>query len=107
MSAKTRVTPELFAALADATRLHIVSRLCEEGPLSISRLSEGSHVTRQAVTKHLRVMEEARLLHCRRRGRETLWSLDERRLKEARQYLAQISSQWDNALNRLKNFVEE
>ena len=98
---------KVFAALGDETRLKLVSRLCAEGPMSIAKLSEGSKVTRQAITKHLRVMEEARLLHCRRRGRETLWSLDERRLDEARRALAMIAEQWDDALARLKKFVED
>ncbi|MBZ5601394.1 MAG: metalloregulator ArsR/SmtB family transcription factor [Acidobacteriia bacterium] len=98
---------KVFAALGDETRLKLVSRLCAEGPMSIAKLSEGSKVTRQAITKHLRVMEEARLLHCRRRGRETLWTLDERRLDEARRALAMIAEQWDDALARLKKFVED
>ena len=98
---------KIFAALGDETRLRLVSRLSAEGPLSIAKLSEGSKLTRQAITKHLRVMESARLLHCRRRGRETVWTLDERRLNEARQALAAISREWDNALSRLKRFVED
>ena len=97
----------LFAALGDETRLQLVSRLCDVGPLSITRLSEGSRVTRQAITKHLRVMEGAGLVHSRRRGRESVWQLDQQRLEEARRYLDQISAQWDGALARLREFVEE
>ena len=96
----------LFAALGDETRLRLVARLCTDGPMSIARLTAGSHVTRQAVAKHLRVMERARLVHCSRRGRESIWELDQRRLADARRYLDQISAQWDDALARLRDFVE-
>ena len=62
-------------------------------------------MTRQAITKHLRVMENARLLQCTRRGRETLWKLDEDRLADARHYLGMISKQWDDALERLRSYA--
>ena len=74
--------------------------------MSITRLTAGSRVTRQAITKHLRVMEGTGLLHSKRRGRESVWRLDQRRLEEARGYLAEISKQWDHALLRLREFVE-
>jgi len=96
----------LFAALGDETRLRLVSRLCGGGPMSITRLTAGSKVTRQAITKHLRVMEEAGLARSTRRGRERVWQLDERRLKEARYQLEQIAKQWDEALERLRALVE-
>jgi DNA-binding transcriptional ArsR family regulator len=96
----------LFAALGDETRLRLVSRLCGEGPLSITRMTAGSGVTRQAVTKHLRVMEEAGLVRGAQHGRERLWSVEPARLAQARRYLQQISSQWDEALGRLKRYVE-
>ena len=86
--------------------MHLVARLCHEGPLSIAGLTAGSRVTRQGVTKHLRVMEAARLVHSTRRGRESIWELDQRRLEEARRYLDIISKQWDAALDRLRAFVE-
>jgi DNA-binding transcriptional ArsR family regulator len=75
--------------------------------MSITRLTEGSRVTRQAITKHLRVMEGAGLVHSRRHGRESVWQLDQQRLEDARRYLDQISAQWDSALARLREFVEE
>jgi DNA-binding transcriptional ArsR family regulator len=75
--------------------------------MSITRLTAGSRVTRQAIRKHLRVMEEAGLVRSRRRGRESVWQLEQRRLEEARRYLAVISKQWDHALGRLRKFVEE
>ena len=97
----------LFAALGDKTRLRLVTRLCNDGPMSITRLTAGSRVTRQAIRKHLRKMEEAGLVRSRKRGRERVWQLEQRRLEEARQYLAVISKQWDDALGRLRKFVEE
>ena len=97
----------VFAALGDDTRLRLVSRLCDEGPMSIKRLSTGSDMTRQAITKHLRVMEGAGLIRNKRKGRESCWELDRRRLRQIRRYLAAISRQWDEALGRLRKFVEE
>jgi DNA-binding transcriptional ArsR family regulator len=96
----------LFAALGDETRLRIVARLCDGGPLSIARLTDGSGVTRQAVTKHLRALSEAGLARSERDGRERIWKLQPRRLDEVHRYLEQISEQWDRALDRLRALVE-
>jgi DNA-binding transcriptional ArsR family regulator len=97
----------MFAALGDENRLRIVARLCHDGPLSIARLTDGADVTRQAITKHLRVMESAGLVHVTRCGRETVWELDSKRLDQVRRHLDQISHDWDRALERLKHFVED
>jgi DNA-binding transcriptional ArsR family regulator len=97
----------VFAALGDETRLGIVTRLCAEGPLSISRLTAGRGVTRQAVTKHLHVLAEAGLAHSSPAGRERIWELEPRPLLSARECLTQISAQWDEALARLQRFVEQ
>jgi DNA-binding transcriptional ArsR family regulator len=97
----------LFAALGDATRLRLVARLGQEGPLPVVRLCEGSSVSRQAVTKHLQALAAAGLVSARRCGRERIYCLAPRRLEEARRCLEQISRQWDDALGRLKAFVEE
>ena len=96
----------LFAALGDESRLRLVSRLCERGPMSIARLTEGSAVTRQGITKHLRVMEEAGLVRAVKQGRESLWELAPSRLDDARRCLDLVAAQWDQALARLKAFVE-
>jgi DNA-binding transcriptional ArsR family regulator len=96
----------VFAALGDATRLAIVARLCHEGPQSIVRLTEGSAVSRQAISKHLRALEGAGLVRSDRSGRECIWALRTNRLAQARRYLDQISTQWDDALERLRAFVE-
>ena len=104
--AKTSTAP-VFAALGDKIRLRLVGRLCGDGPMSITRLTEGSKVTRQAITKHLRVMEQARLVRHTRRGRESLWTLDRQRIEDARRHLDLISKHWDDALGRLQKFVED
>ena len=96
----------LFAALGDETRLALVDRLGAGGPQSITHLTAGSAVTRQAITKHLHVLAAAGLVHDVRRGRERIWALDTDRLDEARRCLDQIAQQWDEALERLKTFVE-
>jgi len=75
--------------------------------MSITRLTAGSRVTRQAITKHLRVMEGAGVVHSRRQGRERVWKLNRRRLEDAHRYLSMISQQWDDALGRLREFVED
>jgi DNA-binding transcriptional ArsR family regulator len=102
----TEVAP-VFAALGDETRIRLVARLSADGPLSISHLSEGAGVTRQAITKHLRAMGDAGLVRDTRRGRERIWELEPRRLENARRMLDQISSDWDSAIDRLKAFVED
>ena len=97
-SAKRR--PELnahatvFAALGDETRLSLIGRLSSGPPQSISRLAQGSRLTRQAITKHLRVLEGARLVGCARVGRESLFELRPEPLKEIQSYLEQVSEQW-------------
>jgi DNA-binding transcriptional ArsR family regulator len=96
----------VFAALGDETRLRLVSRLGDEGPLSIVRLTDGADVTRQAITKHLRVLEDAGLVRGTRDGRQSVWELEPRRLAEAQRALDAISRQWDDALERLKAMVE-
>jgi DNA-binding transcriptional ArsR family regulator len=97
----------IFTALGDETRLRIVSRLCREGPLSISRLTDGTSISRQAVTKHLRVLADAGLVDNERSGRERRWNVRQRELDRVRRYLAEISAQWDEALTRLQDLVQE
>ncbi len=97
---------EVFAALGDSTRLRLVSRLARGRPLSIAELTSGSALTRQAVTKHLRVLEQAGVVRSRRVGRESRFNYEPRALKEASAYLERVSGQWDDALARLQAFVE-
>jgi DNA-binding transcriptional ArsR family regulator len=96
----------VFAALGDETRLSLVARLADAHPHSISQLAHGSSLTRQAITKHLRVLERAGIVRHARAGRETLFQLDPEPLDDLRQYLNRVSQHWDNALARLKSFVE-
>ena len=107
-SATVRLTEAapIFAALGETTRLALVARLCAQGPLSISRLSAGSGVTRQAITKHLHTLEQAGVVNGTRSGRERIWQIETARLEKARRCLDEISLQWDNAIARLKAFVE-
>ena len=96
----------VFAALGDTTRLGLLRRLSADGPLSITRLSEDTGVTRQAITRHLHTLGRAGLVRNARRGRERVFALDVKRLEKARQYLDQVAAQWDAAAARLKAFVE-
>jgi DNA-binding transcriptional ArsR family regulator len=105
-AAVAKASAPLFAALGDPTRLALVARLCEKGPLSIAKLAAGADISRQAVTKHLHVLADAGLVRGARDGRESVWQLRPRRLEDARRYLDQISRQWDSALDRLKVLVE-
>jgi DNA-binding transcriptional ArsR family regulator len=75
--------------------------------MSITKLTAGSNVSRQAITKHLRAMDGAGLVRSSRHGRESIWRLDQQRLEQARRYLQVISKQWDDALERLRLFVED
>jgi DNA-binding transcriptional ArsR family regulator len=97
----------VFAALGDATRLSLVAKLSDGPPQSISRLAQGSRLTRQAITKHLRVLEGAGVARSVRVGRENLFALRPEPLKEIQTYLARVSGQWDHALARLKSHVEK
>jgi DNA-binding transcriptional ArsR family regulator len=104
---KLKGAAPVFAALGDETRLALVARLCAGGPGSITRLTTGSAVTRQAITKHLHVLADAGLVRYVRRGRERIWEFETGRLDEARWCLDEISKRWDNALGRLRKFVEQ
>jgi len=96
----------IFAALGDETRLRLVARLCSGGPQSIARLTAGSEVTRQAVTKHLLVLADAGLVGGVRRGRESRWALKPEQLEVARRHLELISEQWTERLDALERHLE-
>ncbi len=97
----------VFAALGDATRIHMVARLCADGPMSTAQLGLGVGVTRQAIAKHLRVLADAGLVHATRRGRDQIWALEREQLEQARRCLERISAQWDVALGRLRALLED
>jgi DNA-binding transcriptional ArsR family regulator len=105
--AKRRAHARVFAALGDETRLALVAKLSGAGRFSISQLTAGSGLTRQAITKHLQILERARIVHHVHAGRESLFEFDPEPIEGAREYLKFVSAQWDQALDRLKVFVEE
>lgn len=97
----------LFAALGDPTRLQLAWRLATEGPQSITCLAQGLPVTRQAVTKHLRILEKAGLTKSNRSGRESLFELNPTSIQEINEILALITEHWDQTLCKLKVLVEK
>lgn len=97
----------LFAALGDPTRLALVERLADGGERSICVLADGLPMSRQAVRKHLAVLEDAGLVRRVATGRERHFLLAKKRIEEARAYLDDVARQWDDALSRLKEFVED
>lgn len=97
---------DVFAALGDPTRLALVDRLRDGQQRSISELAEGSALTRQAVTKHLRVLENVGVVRNIREGRESRFAFTPQPVDEARDYLQQVSQAWDRSLARLKALVE-
>ena len=104
--ARQRAQAPVFAALGDETRLSLIAKLSGAEPCSIAQLTDGTDLTRQAVTKHLRVLEDAGVVRSVRSGRENLFALDGKPLGEAKDYLDTITQQWAGALSRLKEFVE-
>ena len=105
-AAKRRQHAAVFAALGDETRLSLVTALAGGQARSIAQLTSGSRMTRQAVTKHLRVLEDAGIVHSVRMGRESLFGFDPVPMNELRAYLERVSEQWDQVLARLKALVE-
>jgi DNA-binding transcriptional ArsR family regulator len=105
-AARARAAAPLFAALGDETRLQMLMRLAASGPASIAQMSASSEVSRQAVTKHLQVLESAGFVIGERRGREHIWRIQPRRFQQVHEHLERISKQWDQALERLRAFVD-
>ncbi len=107
VSAVQRQSAQVFSALGDEARLRLVDRICDRGPASIAELTEGSGVTRQAVTKHLRVLADAGLVTGEKHGRETRWRLLPGGLDTVRSSLERIDEQWGAALQRLRSYLED
>ena len=97
---------EVFAALGDARRLALVDRLARSTDLSIRELGADATISRQALTKHLRVLEAAGLVRATRFGREVRFRLERAAIADAERFLALVASQWDDALARLKNHIK-
>jgi DNA-binding transcriptional ArsR family regulator len=106
-SAALKTRASVFAALGDETRLSVLTRLTNGRAQSISRLTAGTNLTRQAVTKHLRVLENAGVVRGVRVGRESQFALEPKAIDDVRDYLERVSKQWDDALARLKSLVED
>lgn len=107
LAASGRANAPVFAALGDETRLALVAKLSGGQPRSISQLTRGSKLTRQSITKHLRVLENVGIVHSLHAGRESLFEFDPTPIEEMREYLDFVSEQWDHALVRLKSFIED
>lgn len=97
----------VFAALGDRTRLSLLAKLSRGESQSIAQLSLDSDLTRQAVTKHLHVLQDVGLVACLRIGRESKYYFRPEPLFAARSYLEGVSRLWDETLERLRVFVEE
>lgn len=104
--ARQRAHAPVFAALGDETRLLLIAKLANGQMLSIVQLTDGIQLTRQAITKHLRVLESVGIVRSIRSGRESLFELDLKPIAELRDYLDLIAEQWDRTPSRLKTFVE-
>ncbi len=104
---KTEQQAHIFAALGDPTRLKLVSKLIDGKLHSISSLTVDTRITRQAITKHLAVLENVGLVSSLKTGRENLYELNPKPLESLQEYLDIIASQWDNTLHDLKTFVEK
>lgn len=102
-----RAVADVFFALGDGTRLSVVKKLSASGGLSATALSDGAKVTRQAIVKHLQVLEGAGLVTHEKRGREVLYALEGGKLLEARAFLEGVAAGWDRAIDRLRRLVEE
>ena len=107
LAARGKTHAPVFAALGDETRIALVARLSGGQPCSISQLTKGSKLTRQAITKHLRVLEGVGIEHSVHAGRESLFKFDPTPIAEMREYLDFVSEQWDHALARLQSFIQE
>jgi DNA-binding transcriptional ArsR family regulator len=107
VAAHRRAPAPVFAALGHKTRLSLVTKLSGGEPRSISQLARGSRLTRQAITKHLRVLEGAELVRSVRAGRESRFELNPEPIEEIKKYLDRVSELWDRKLARLKSFIEE
>jgi DNA-binding transcriptional ArsR family regulator len=107
ITAKPKARARVFAALGDKTRLSLVARLCSDEPCSISTLADDSKITRQAITKHLGVLERAGIVRSSHAGRERIFEFDPEPIEGLQDYLGSVSKQWDQTLARLKSHVEK
>ena len=95
----------VFTALADPSRRLLVERLASEGASTATQLAAGLPVTRQAVAKHLALLESAGLVHRSREGRHTIVQLDPRPLEDASAWMERMEREWDDRLAALAEHV--
>ena len=107
MSASAVAAAPLFDALGDPNRLRIITRLCDGGPCSTTTITGAVSVSRQAATKHLLLLEAVGLVSSQRYGRERIWRMQPKPLTDASEFLNALSQRWDNAIDRLRNYVED
>lgn len=107
LAGRSPAAATVFAALGDPTRLALVAKLCDGSRRSIAQLAEGETLTRQAISKHLRVLQRARVVSNRRSGRENLFALNPKPIEDIGTYIELVSGQWDRSLARLKSLVEK
>lgn len=105
--AREQAVADVFFALGDGTRLSVVKRLVASGALSATTLAGGAKVSRQAIVKHLQVLEAAGLVSHEKHGREVLYALRPNNFEDARAFLDTVSESWDRAIERLRSMVEE
>jgi DNA-binding transcriptional ArsR family regulator len=103
IKAKPKAKARVFAALGDKTRLALVARLCSSEPVSISQLADDAKITRQAITKHLGVLERAGIVSSTSSGRERLFRYEPEPLEELQEYLDSVAKQWDQTQGRRKS----
>ncbi len=96
----------LWAAVADPTRRRVLEALLEKGEATTTTLAEGLPVTRQAVAKHLIVLDRVGLVAGERRGREVHYAVQPERLDDAADSMARVAAQWDRRLARIKRLAE-
>ncbi len=99
-------TASVFDALGDPHRLQMVIRLCDVGPSSTGQVAQSIPLSRQAATKHLEVLQTVGVVSSSKRGRERIWTVEPQPLAAASDYLSALSQRWDNAIERLRAFVE-
>jgi len=97
----------VFAALGSVTRLELLSRLSDGREYSITELTDGLDVTRQATTKHLQVLQHAGIVNSRRAGRESRFTIQPGPITQAKDYLTRVSGQWDKSIAELRAMVEQ
>jgi DNA-binding transcriptional ArsR family regulator len=106
-TAREKAVADVFFALGDGTRLSVVRKLGAGGALSATALSEGAHVTRQAIVKHLQVLADAGLVTADRHGREQRYRITAGRLYDAVDWITDVGAAWDDRLARLQRRVDE